>query len=534
MSFKLKTIIGIGIIESILLFILIFTSINLLKTTKESELIKQAKSTATLFATTTKDAVLATDLAALDSFATEVMKNPGLLYARVLSNESGVLAEQYKQGISHQPFTPDTTIAQVTDNIFDTYAVIQELDYEYGRVELGFSVDEIDVLVSEARRKTLIIAVIELCMSALFSFILGLYLTRQLGELKQASRRITNGEYGFKVSVKGKDELAEAAVAFNRMSSNLKALWAEREQAQEELVALNEQLEQKVIERTRQLEEVQKKALEGAHRAGMADVAAGALHNIGNLMNSAKTSTTLLVQEVRQSTLEKLKKANRMLEENMDDLPSFICHDPKSKALFEYYLSIEKVLVAEQESIQGKLFNIQQSIELTSQTITEQQVYAKNPMKFETEIQIEDLFDDILALAKRRVEALNITINKKIANNIPVIRTQKNKLHQVLFNLVINAVDAIEMSSQAAGKINISTHVSDNKLYISVADNGCGIEAEMLDKIFNYGMTTKKSGNGAGLHSSANLVTEMSGDFSVKSDGKDHGATFLVELPISS
>jgi hypothetical protein len=89
MSFRLKTILGIAAIEAVLLLTLIVSSLQFLRASNEEELIKRAATAATLFATTTKDAVLATDLASLDSFVKEALKNPGLVYARVISTTEG-------------------------------------------------------------------------------------------------------------------------------------------------------------------------------------------------------------------------------------------------------------------------------------------------------------------------------------------------------------------------------------------------------------------------------------------------------------
>ncbi|MEO6742142.1 MAG: ATP-binding protein, partial [Chthoniobacteraceae bacterium] len=70
------------------------------------------------------------------------------------------------------------------------------------------------------------------------------------------------------------------------------------------------------------------------------------------------------------------------------------------------------------------------------------------------------------------------------------------------------------------------------RVRIQVADNGCGIAPENLDRIFNHGFTTKKAGHGFGLHSAANAATEIGGRLTVQSDGPDRGATFTLEVPL--
>jgi signal transduction histidine kinase len=66
---------------------------------------------------------------------------------------------------------------------------------------------------------------------------------------------------------------------------------------------------------------------------------------------------------------------------------------------------------------------------------------------------------------------------------------------------------------------------------LSVQDNGVGIPAENLTRIFSHGFTTRAHGHGFGLHSSANAAKEMKGSLSVRSDGPGKGATFIVDLP---
>lgn len=93
MSLRLKTILGVAAIEAVLLVLLITTVLNFMRADSEAALIQRAETVAALFATTSKDAVLSFDLASLESFAAEVMTNPGLVYARVRNADGSVFAE---------------------------------------------------------------------------------------------------------------------------------------------------------------------------------------------------------------------------------------------------------------------------------------------------------------------------------------------------------------------------------------------------------------------------------------------------------
>ena len=253
MSFRLKTILGTAIIEAVLLFVLILSSLTLLKSSNENELRTRAYTTAQLFATTTQGAILSTDLASLDSFVGAVLSNPGIVYARVLGKHGVVLARGGDTKALNLAFKPDTRYEDVDNGIYNAYADVTVDGVKYGRVEIGFSVSDIKKVLADARNRTITLAIIEMVLVAIFSFVLGLYLTRGLAQLKEASQRIAEGELGYQVAITGKDELADAAKSFNTMSQKLLKLSGERRQAQEAVNKLNEDLERRVKLRTDEL-----------------------------------------------------------------------------------------------------------------------------------------------------------------------------------------------------------------------------------------------------------------------------------------
>jgi diguanylate cyclase (GGDEF)-like protein len=259
MSFRLKTILGIASIELVLLSMLIWSSLEFLKTSNEEELIKRAATTATLFATTTQDAVLTTDVASLESFVKEVLKNPGLVYARVIGTTDGVLAQGGDPQALARPFVSDHSDLKISDGVFDTSAAIAVGGVVYGRVEIGLSSSPIQEVLADARKKTSILAALEMALTALFSFALGTYLTRQVKGLTDGSRRLAQGELGYQIEVRGRDELAQSTQAFNDMSRKLLASHNARQRAEQELTKITEDLEDRVKLRTRQLAELNKK-----------------------------------------------------------------------------------------------------------------------------------------------------------------------------------------------------------------------------------------------------------------------------------
>ncbi len=255
MSFRIKTIVGIALIEAVLLFILIYSSLNLLKTSNEEEFRKRADTVARLFATAAKEAVLSMDLASLKSLVSEVLTNPGIVYARVRGTR-GTLAQG--GDIPSHTGRFEANEQNIGNGIFDAQHEIAVQGVTYGTVEIGFSHDAIEATLDRARVQTLVIAGIEMGLVVLLSFFLGWYLTRGLDALKEGSRRLMQGNLGYQIDVRGKDELAQAARAFNEMSQQLKIAVEEQRRVQREITQLNKDLEQRVQGRTQELARLNK------------------------------------------------------------------------------------------------------------------------------------------------------------------------------------------------------------------------------------------------------------------------------------
>jgi signal transduction histidine kinase len=113
------------------------------------------------------------------------------------------------------------------------------------------------------------------------------------------------------------------------------------------------------------------------------------------------------------------------------------------------------------------------------------------------------------------------------------VHTDRHKVLQILVNLFRNAKDALQGRDNA--RITLTIAPGDpGYVKIGVADNGIGISAENLEKIFQHGFTTKPDGHGFGLHSCVLAAREMKGDLAVFSEGPERGAAFTLTLPLAS
>ncbi|MGN7612286.1 PAS domain S-box protein [Magnetococcales bacterium HHB-1] len=218
MSFRLKTIIGIALIEGLLLAVLIVGVLELLSRSSEQQLMDRLTTTTSLFSSSVKDHVISYNLAALASHIKEIIKQPDMVYIRVFDADKRILIQKGAPDILQRPFQPDKTIDDVDDDIYDIRTVIEIAKIPYGWVEMGLDIRPLQKAQQKISHHSLLIAGIEMGLVALFSFILGTYLTRQLHALKEGSRAISSGKLGIQIPVHGNDELATTAIFFNHMS----------------------------------------------------------------------------------------------------------------------------------------------------------------------------------------------------------------------------------------------------------------------------------------------------------------------------
>jgi PAS domain S-box-containing protein len=235
MSFRLKTILGVAAIEAILLTILVVSGLHYITTSAEREFAQRAHATVTAFSVTSKEAVIASDLASLESFIQETLDYPGVVYARVRDARDRVLAAAGDPALLARPFRHDPDFAFVDDGVLDASAPIEEAGTLFGQVELGLTVEELQEVVSSAKGYGTALAVLEMVLVALFSLALGAYLTRQLERLSDASARVAAGDLGYQIPVTGRDELAQTSRAFNLMSARVRDSYSRLSEREEGL-----------------------------------------------------------------------------------------------------------------------------------------------------------------------------------------------------------------------------------------------------------------------------------------------------------
>ncbi|MGL6313904.1 ATP-binding protein [Vibrio sp. WXL103] len=217
MTLRSKTIIGIALIEALALGLLIISGLSWLKSSNEQQLQLGSSQLASVFASASRDAVIATDLAYLDSFAQSVASEHNLAYIRILDQGRQVLTTKGDyDGVdtSVRPF-------DVPDGVYDVVSEIQLNGQVFGYVEMGVKVEGLHQVLELATQASLIIAGVEMSLVALFSFALGTYLMRRLDLLRKGVVQVTKQGPGAQISISGNDEVTRVGEAFNQMSLSL-------------------------------------------------------------------------------------------------------------------------------------------------------------------------------------------------------------------------------------------------------------------------------------------------------------------------
>jgi PAS domain S-box-containing protein len=278
-----------------------------------------------------------------------------------------------------------------------------------------------------------------------------------------------------------------------------------------------------------ELEKVHKELVEASRLAGMAEVATGVLHNVGNVLNSVNVSANFVTDKLRKSKLADLPKIAALLRENAADLGRFITSDPKGKQLPGYIGQLADHLTNEQETLVKKMDLLRQHLDHIKEIVAMQQSYAKVSGVTES-IQITDLVEDALRLNAGALSRHQVEVRREYDTMLAIL-VDKHKVLQILVNLIRNAKYACDESGRVDKQLTLRTANDEGRVRIAVIDNGVGIPPENLIRIFNHGFTTRKDGHGFGLHSGALAAKEMGGSLHVRSDGPGRGATFTLELP---
>lgn len=283
------------------------------------------------------------------------------------------------------------------------------------------------------------------------------------------------------------------------------------------------------------LADTHQQLLASSRQAGMAEVATGVLHNVGNVLNSLNVSSAIIATSVRQSRTDSLAGLAALLREHAADLAGFLAHDPKGRRLPELVTALAGHFGEERKRLLLEIKSLQKSIDHIRDIVSMQQAYATVGTNLE-QFEAAALLDDALHMNSATLARHEVQLVREY-RPVPPVLVDKGKVIQILINLIRNARHACDEGHQADGTPKVITVRIDpgdtGFVRLSVHDNGIGISADRLPQIFRHGYTTKAAGHGFGLHTSALAARELKGRLTVHSDGPGLGATFVLSLPVA-
>ncbi len=278
--------------------------------------------------------------------------------------------------------------------------------------------------------------------------------------------------------------------------SERKKIEAKFVKVNKELFELNTDLEMRVISEFRKIEKQQKLLIQKSKLESLGILAAGMAHEI----NQPLTSISMGLENI-------------LLKNSLDKLSSNYLVN-KLKSLFEDIERIKRLIQHVRQ------FSRNQNIEMFDK------------------VDIKQVISDALMLMKAQLHDLNIEIAVSESESEVKTLGNRNKLEQVIINMLSNSRDAIIKKEplvsnlQFTKKINISLSVSETVARIEVTDNGVGIDAESSKKIFDpfYTSKSEKAGTGLGLSISYGIVKDMKGEIFVESEEMKY-TKMIIELP---
>ncbi|MEO8401007.1 MAG: MASE1 domain-containing protein [Gammaproteobacteria bacterium] len=305
----------------------------------------------------------------------------------------------------------------------------------------------------------------------------------------------------------------------------INSILSDRQKAYNSLHLLNADLEERILERTKDLSESNQQLELEKNKALQAYEVLK--HSNARLMQSEKMASlgvlTAGVAHEIKNPLNAISANIESIKTDMDHIVQSVNHSHVDKNIIE---DVNRT----RENTGSLITATNEGIKRTSGIIADLCAFARAD---EPEMIMSDIhqhIDSTLNLLNSEIKG-HVTVIKEYGI-IPTLLCHPGKLNQVIMNLIINAIHALD--SQRDGRITIQTKQKDNSIILSIKDNGPGIKKEVLEKIFVPFFTTKQSGlgSGLGLFISSNIIKEHHGTISVTSEvGK--GTEFIITLPKS-
>lgn len=314
-----------------------------------------------------------------------------------------------------------------------------------------------------------------IALAILIKILMNHFLRQPLRKIIAGTHRVAQGDLDFQIPIRSEDEIGIFATSFNQMTRDLK-------RAKSSLTEWGNRLEQMVSERTRDLENAQQQLIRSEKLASLGKLSAGVAHEINNPLTGILTFSQLL----------------------MDQFP------PESQ-------EHQDLQVIVQETIRCRNI-VRGLLEFARQSAPEKR-----------SVNIKELLQEVLHIVGNQESFQNIKLEQSIDPDIPDVMADRDQLKQVLFNVVVNASEA--MSGTGTLRIDAEWRRDRSQVALHFRDTGPGIDSDTLNKLFDPFFTTKEMGTGLGLAISYGIIKAHRGSIEIESK-LGEGTHVLITLPV--
>lgn len=354
-----------------------------------------------------------------------------------------------------------------------------------GVLDISMPLAKVDENIKTAINRNLSFSLILiLTLSAIIILFIQKFVTGPVKELVMGTNEVAAGELSYKISLKSRDEIGQLALSFNKMTGDLK-------NANEQIQEWIKTLEQRVEERTNELQETQYQLLQTEKLASIGKLAATVAHEINNPITGILTYTKLLRRKLKDGI------------PGNEDLQKF----------------------------QGYLATMERETERCGTIVRNMLDFARQrEPSYKPDIDVNMIINESLELIANKIALEEIKLDKRLGQ-LPTITADPSLLKQAILNVVLNASEAMEHGR----KLGISTEFreKDQMIKIVISDSGRGIDPKDLPKIFDPFFTTKEKGTGLGLSVVYGIISSHHGTTEVKSK-LGEGTQVIIKLPIKT
>lgn len=338
--------------------------------------------------------------------------------------------------------------------------------------------------------------------------------TEVLDLLVEMQHQEVTGDFSHPVVVEPHTEVGQIATGYNRVLGKFHNETEQLKRAKDET------------------EELSKQLVDAAHRAGKAEIATDVLHNVGNVLNSVNVSAGLVLERLDSKYAQRLDQTAGLIAENLHQAETFFAEKGRGSAVPDFLRQVARGIEDDLLGATQEMQNLIDRIDHIKTIVATQQKYAGLSGMTEL-VDLAKLIEEAETLNASSFDRHGVEVVRDYEIGLPEVMVEKQKLLQILVNLLRNSKEAlVEGRVEGRQMVVRLQQMDEENVQLEVSDNGVGIAAENLAKIFNHGFTTKADGHGFGLHSCANAAKEMGGSLTAQSAGVGQGASFRLILPL--